>query len=331
MSKKNIVLISLASLIIICTAITGFVGHPESNTDITTEKNFKSQYGIYQIPVPKKITFAGETMPLENFDTYESFERELLINTYWQSQTLILIKKANRYLPTIEKILEQQGVPPDFKYLAVAESGLTNVTSPSGAKGFWQFLKGTATDYKLEVNNEVDERYHLEKSTIAAAMFLKESYQKYGSWTMAAASYNMGRRNLSNIINRQKSNNYYNLVLGDETGRYVFRIAALKTIIENPQQYGFYINSSDLYQPFNVTEITVDTAITSIADFAYALGTNYKVLKELNPWLRDAVLKNTARKKYIIKIPANKKWRKAEPCNVFYPVDSIPSDTVIEE
>ncbi len=241
----------------------------------------------------------------------------MLVNTYWQSQTLLFIKKAHRYFPLIEPILKDAGVPDDLKYLAVAESGLANVVSPARAEGFWQFLEGTARDYKLEVNSEVDERYHVEKATLAAATFLKESYQKYGTWTMAAASYNMGRKNISRQIDRQKSGNYFDLVLGEETGRYVYRLIALKLIMENPENYGFYINDKQKYQNIPHTLVEVDTMVSNLADFAHQMGINYKVLKELNPWLRNDKLTNKTGKKYQIKI-ADTTLRTVVPDTVFY-------------
>lgn len=293
------------------------------SNNITTELpdnepvSFNKDYSIIPVTIPKDIYFAGETVPVNNFDTYESLDRELLVNTYWQSQTLIFIKKANRYFPIIEPILKEHGVPDDFKYLAVAESGLSNIVSPSNASGFWQFLKGTAQDYKLEVNSEVDERYHLEKATHAAAKFLKDSYKKFGSWSLAAASYNMGRRNISKQVDRQKSESYYDLVLGDETGRYIYRLIAIKLILETPDKFGFHVNDSDKYNEIPYKIVIVDSTIQSIPDFANKMGINYKVLKELNPWLRDSKLTNKNQKTYEIKI-ASTKYRVIAPNPKFY-------------
>lgn len=281
-------------------------------------KSFNEKYSIIPVKIPSEIYFAGERVPIENFDTYESLDRELLINTYWQSQTLLFLKKAHRYFPLIEEILEKNGVPADLKYLAVAESGLTNVVSPSNAVGFWQFLKGTGQDYKLEVNDEVDERYHLEKSTEAAAKYLKESYDKYGTWSMAAASYNMGRRNISKYRDKQKTNNYYDLILGEETGRYVFRLIALKLILESPETYGFEISDEEKYSEIPYKIAVVDSSIQSMPHFANTQGINYKMLKELNPWLRDDHLTNKSGKSYEIKIASNK-YRTISPNPMFFP------------
>lgn len=272
--------------------------------------------------MPENIIFATEKVPVESFDVKESLDKELLINTYWQSQTLLFIKKAYRYFPIIDSILKEENVPTDFKYLAVAESGLANVVSPSRAAGFWQFLKGTAQDYNLEVNAEIDERYHLEKATRAAAQFLKDSYEKYGSWTMAAASYNTGRRSISRVINAQKSNNYFDLVLNEETGRYVYRLIAIKLILENPEKYGFHVSDTEKYQHIPYKLVPIDSAINHWADFAHNQSINYKTLKALNPWLRDNKLTNSSKKTYYIKI-ANPGYRTILPNIEFYPEDSL--------
>ena len=190
---------------------------------------------------PDSVSFAGERVPLEYFDVKEALDRELHVNTYWQSQTIFMIKRANRYFPEIEAILKEEGVPDDFKYMAMAESGLTNSVSPSNAAGFWQFLKKTSEENGLQVNSEIDERFNIEKSTHAACKFLKNAYAKYGNWTMAAASYNMGKQGLSKQEDFQKEDNYYNLALNEETSRYIFRILAFKLVIKNPELYGFHL------------------------------------------------------------------------------------------
>jgi len=269
------------------------------NPAINTEK----KYSVYPVDLPAELKFAGEKVPLGYFDVREDLDRELLINVYWQSHTMLLIKRANRHFPLIEKVLRKNGIPEDMKYLAVAESDLTNVVSPQQAVGFWQFVNGTAKDCKLEVNDEVDERYHVEKSTEAACVFLKESYDRYGSWTMAAASYNMGRSGLNEQIDRQKSDYYYDLLLNEETGRYIYRVLAIKLLLSNPEQYGFYAGDKDLYPVIPTYEVTVDGPVEDFADFASKYGINYKVLKIFNPWLRDNKLANTQNKTYYIRIP----------------------------
>lgn len=267
--------------------------------------------GVYQVPIPHKITFAGEEVPLHYFDVRESLDRELQVNTFWHSQTVLLLKRANRYFPIIEPILKENGVPDDFKYLAVAESALTQAVSPSQAVGFWQILEGTGKELGLEITKEVDERYHIEKSTQAACKFLKKSYDQYGNWTMAAASYNFGRNGIARQMDRQMNENYYDMVLGEETGRYVFRILAIKAIFENPQAYGFYLNKADLYPGLRYKEVSVDSTISNIAQFASKFDTNYKIIKILNPWLRENYLNNKVKKSYAIKIP-QKNFREVE-------------------
>ena len=254
------------------------------------------------VPLPDNLTFMGESVPIHNFDTRESLDRELQVNRLWHSQTILMLKRAHRYFPVIEPILKANGVPDDLKYIAVIESSLMNVVSPSGAKGFWQFLGPTAKDFGLEVNDEVDERYNLEKSTLAAISYFKRTKEKFGSWTMAAASYNIGRAGLLKQVGLQKSNNYYDLVLGEEAGRYVFRAIAIKQIMENPELYGFAMPKDELYQPIPYSVVEVDSTIADMASFAFEHGTNYKMLKLMNPWLRSTKLTNPQRKTYSIKI-----------------------------
>lgn len=256
-----------------------------------------------QPEIPNEVYLFGEKVPLENFEVYERLDRELVVNTYWHSSTILALKRAARWFPVIEPILKKNDVPVDFKYLAVAESNLENVVSPAGATGFWQFIKSAAMEYGLEVNEEVDERYHVEKSTEAACKFLRDAYSKFGSWTMAAAAYNAGMNGISKWSTIQKTNNYYNLTLGIETSRYIARVAAIKIIMENPQKYGYYLNEKDLYKPLKFTEVILDSSVTDFADFAASLGINYKTLKFYNPWLRDNKLKVKNGVKYKIKVP----------------------------
>lgn len=256
------------------------------------------------VELPDTLSFAGERVPLEYFDVRESLDREMLVNSYFHSQTLRFLKMAPRFFPLIEPILQADTVPLDFKYLALAESGFDpRVVSPAGAAGFWQFLKGTAADYGLEVNSEVDERYHIEQSTRAACRYLKESYRKYGSWALVAASYNAGRTAVDRQIERQNEHNYYNLLLSEETSRYVFRILALKLIMENPENYGFKVNEREKYLPWKVKTIELNTPVKDFAAFAREHGTNYKLLKMLNPWLRETYLTNAKGKTYTLKLP----------------------------
>lgn len=260
-------------------------------------------YRIYSLNHPKNLAFCDEPVPLHDLDVKERFDKELLVNTYYQSQTVLFIKRANRYFPTIERILKEENVPSDFKYLALIESGLTNVTSPAGAKGFWQFMKETGTSYGLEINNEIDERYHLEKSTHAAAKYLKKAYEEFGSWTLAAASYNRGIPGIGRDLKRQKVNNFYDLLLNSETSRYLFRIIAAKEIIENQTKYGFHVREKDKYPEFKSKTITINQPISDFTDLALEHGVSYKTLKIFNPWLRQSYLKNGEQSSYEIEIP----------------------------
>ena len=254
--------------------------------------------------LPAVVTFAGEKMPLENFDTRESLERELLTGAYRHSSTILIIKRANRYLPVIEKILKKNDIPDDFKYLAAAESEYSNMISPAGATGFWQIMQETGKEQGMEINNVIDERYDIEKSTQFACDYIRKSYEKYGNWTLAAASYNGGRAALDEQIDIQHQNNYYDLLLTDETARYIFRAVAYKLIISDPDSYGFTISKDELYPELEYFEVKVDTAITNFSGFADQFGTNYKLLKFLNPWLRKPYLTPKPGKTYLIKIPS---------------------------
>ena len=254
--------------------------------------------------LPENVNFAGEKMPLSNFDTRESLDREILTSAYRHSSTIMIIKRANRYLPVIEKILKENDIPDDFKYLVAAESEYSNIISPAGATGFWQIMPETGKEAGMEINIVVDERYHIEKSTQFACSFFKKSYEKYGSWTLAAASYNGGRAALDEQISIQKENNYYDLLLAEETARYIFRAVAYKLVISDPQRYGFNMDKSDLYPELNYYEVKVDTAISDFSVFAKSYGTNYKMLKFLNPWLRKPFLTPKPNKEYLIKIPS---------------------------
>jgi len=275
---------------------------------------FKTQENLYKInslEIPKKIHFAGEKVPLSEKDIRKRLDKELLVNTYWQSNMLLLIKRSNEYFSIIEPILKEENIPDDFKYLAVIESGLENVTSPAGARGFWQIMPLTAKEYGLEVNRNVDERYHLEYSTRVACKYLKKAKKKLGSWTLAAAAYNRGVRGITNKIKQQKVDTYYDLYLGSETKRYIFRILAVKEIIKNPEKYGFDLKEKHFYSPVNLdNKIVVDTAIKNIALFAKEMGINYKILKIHNPWLLENHLNNRSKKRYEISLPKSVKINK---------------------
>ncbi len=280
-------------------SIQGFT-EKESNQGMRAERmpSLNQSFNL-----PAQLEFAGEVVPISNFDTRESLDKELLVNGYWHSRTLMVLKRSKRYFSIIEPILKKNGVPDDFKYLAMAESGLENVVSPAKAVGMWQILESTGKEYGLEVNTVVDERYDLEKSTEAACKFLLQSYKEFGSWTMAAATYNVGRNGLENQITKQKTNNYYDLLLNDETARYIFRLIAHKLITEDPGSYGFQLEESDYYPLIATKDLAIDKEIPNITDFAIEHSTNYKIVKQFNPWLRQNYLPDQPDKVYHILIP----------------------------
>ena len=267
------------------------------------QHSFNTDYKIYALNLPEQLAFAEEKVPLQLLDVKEKLDRELLVNTYWQSNTLLYLKRANKYFPVIEPILKKNGIPEDFKYLAVIESGLTPIVSPAGASGFWQIMKTTGKEMGLEINNEVDERYHVAKATEVACQYLNDAYQRFGSWTLAAASYNMGMGGLNRQLNKQHVDSYYDLKLNTETGRYVYRIMAAKEILSTPQKYGFQFRENQLWNGVQTEELVLDTTITDLAKFAKDLGLNYKVLKEFNPWLRKNTLTLKTVKSYTLDVP----------------------------
>jgi hypothetical protein len=270
---------------------------------IDSSKSTSSTYQIRALKIPKNLSFAGEKVQLNKTDIKERVDRELLVNTYWQSNALLWFKRTHKYFPVIEPILKEKGVPDDFKYLAVIESDLRNVTSPAGAKGMWQMLKGAARENGLEVNDNVDERYHLEKATRAACDYIIRAKERLGSWTLAAAAYHAGNFGIEKRLKDQNVNNYYDVLAGENTERYIPRIVAAKEILSNPEKYGFIFDDEDLYNFKPSYTVKVDTAITNIALFANNFNTNYKELKMYNPWLRENKLNNKSRKEYEIKIP----------------------------
>jgi len=294
-----------SSLIILALAQLFIYASELKSNDELHQQHFNSKYGIFAIVKPVGLNFAGEKIPIYSPEIWERIDKELLKNTYWQSNTMLFFKKANKYFPIIEPILKKNNIPNDFKYLALIESGLDNVVSPAGAAGFWQILKGTAREYGLEVNSAIDERYNLEKSTEVACEYLQDAYDKFGSWTMAAASYNMGKNGARRSIAKQGTNNYYNLHLNSETERYVFRIIAVKEIMQNPKKYGFMFRKKDLYAMPVYKTIEIDSTISNLNDFAKLHEINYKLLKQFNPWLRTSSLPDRSRRKYILKIPTD--------------------------
>lgn len=278
--------------------VSGILIHAVSNK---TKNEITKQESSHYFPVA--IDFAGEQTPLQISDVKERLDRELLVNANLHSSTLLIIKRANRVFPIIEPILKQNGVPDDFKYLAVIESNLTNAVSPAGARGIWQFMPQTAKEKGMEVTETVDERYHLEKATEAACRYLLEAKNKFGNWTLAAAAYNGGSAGVNKLIENQKVISYYDLLLNEETSRYVFRILALKEIMKSPEKFDFNLSPSELYQNIPTKKIEVTSSIPDLAQFAKDQGINYKILKIHNAWLRDTKLDNPTGKTYYFDIP----------------------------
>jgi len=299
------ILMFLGGCFVLSTLILAFQDNDSivANTEHEEMKEREEGYKVSSVAIPSDLNFAGEPVPMDDPEVLERVDREFLVNTYWQSNALLLMKRAHKYFPIIEPILAKNGVPDDFKYLAVAESGLQNVVSPAGASGLWQIMKATGREYGLEVNDNVDERYHLEKATEVACKYLRKSKEQFGNWTLAAASYNAGPYGIKKFMRIQKVETYYDLLLGQETGRYVFRIMAIKEILSNPDKYGFDINSTDKYAAAPTFSVEVDEPVLNFADFSKSYKINYKILKRHNPWLREPHLNNKSRKKYTIEIP----------------------------
>ncbi len=255
-------------------------------------------------PMPDSLSFMGEKVPLERFGIYENLEREMLVNAYFHSQTIRMIKLAPRYFSIVDPILAEAGVPADFRYLMVAESSLNpRALSPAGAAGLWQFMKSTAAEYGLEVTPEVDERYHPEKATRAACRYLQYGYRKYGSWPLVAAAYNAGFGAIDKQTERQRTRNYFDLLLAEETERYLFRILSIKLILETPADFGFQIAEQEKYPLLKTRKTEVSGPVDDFAVFAANQGISYKTLKYYNPWLRENKLTNKEGKTYLLDLP----------------------------
>lgn len=270
------------------------------------QKEFETYYKVYSVAIPERFVFAGEQVPFSDFDVQERYDREILTNVYWQSQTLLMLKRAHKFFPTIEPILAKNGIPDDMKYLVLAESGLQNLVSPAGAAGYWQMLDATAKNYGLEISTEVDERYHIEKSTEAACKYFKEAYAVFNSWALVAASYNMGIEGVRKQLQQQGVSNYYDLFLNTETSRYVFRSIAIKAIVENPKSFGFNLLPAHAYKPIKTVKVKVNQPIADLTKYSLNNNCNYKLLKLLNPWLRNKSLNVQPGKVYHIELPKDK-------------------------
>jgi len=301
--SKFALYISIASLVTFL--IVAFLGK-EEKTEVVYKPGMAGHNSFKNaktIPLPERMDLAGEEVPLEIDDVKERLDKELHINSYWHNNTIFLFKRANRWFPMIEPILEKNGIPDDFKYLALIESGLENVRSYAGAAGFWQILKSTGREYGLEINRDVDERYHPVLSTEAACKYLKRAYEKFGNWTLVAASYNRGMRGMQNALDNQKVDNYYDLMLNDETSRYVFRILAIKQIFEHPENSGLEIVKEELYDPYVYRYDTIRSS-TEWVEYAKKQGTSYKTLRIYNPWIQDDDIRVGRNEKYVVSLPA---------------------------
>ena len=306
MKKLSIVAIILASVAIAGEAFIFATRRDKNEAEAIHTKAIRADYRVYAPPIPDTMTFCGERVPLNHWYVREGLDRELVSNMYYQSNTLFNIKRATRYFPTIERILKEQGVPDDFKYLCVIESGLQCATSPAGAQGYWQFMKATGQKYGLEVGDDIDMRNDLEASTRAACRYLKDLKRRFGGWTEAAAAYNCGENGLDKRLNNQQQSSYYDLYLNRETQRYVYRILALKLIMQHPQDYGYTVRRCDTYPELPHEEVTLGGQNVDLVQFAVDNGTTYKMLRSLNPWLTSSTLRNKAGKTYKVKIPVKK-------------------------
>ncbi|HLW29855.1 MAG TPA: lytic transglycosylase domain-containing protein [Brumimicrobium sp.] len=268
-----------------------------------TQESLKNHFVVPT--VPDQMNFAGEVVSFKDVDLRERMDNELVINNFWHSNTILMMKRSNRWLPVMKDIFTSEGVPIDLVYIAVIESGLMNVTSPRGAKGFWQFMEATGKEYNLIINDQMDERYHVEKSTRAACQYLKDAYDKFGSWVLAAASYNLGMNGIASNLERQKVKSYFDLSLNSETARYVFRIMAVKLVFENPANYGFYINNESLYPEYLTKNVIIDTSIPNLYEWSIEHGISIKILRKLNPWIKGQKFEVKEGEVFSFKIPVD--------------------------
>lgn len=299
MKNRFLNLAKIAAIAFVMVLLFVFATKTDDNKQ---QQDFEQYYKIYSLSLPANTTFCKQAVPLHDEEILERYDRELLTNVYWQSQTILLIKRAHKFFPVIEKILAQEGIPDDMKYLALAESGLQNVVSPAGAAGYWQMLDATAKIYGLEINPDVDERYHLTKSTLAACKYFKEAYGVFNDWALVAASYNMGIDGVRKQLQQQGANSYYDLWLNTETSRYVFRILAIKHIIEQPKKYGFNIIDTHKYKLPKCVVVKIVATTPDLIKLSQTLGCSYKSIKTYNPWLRTKQLTIT-NKPYYLSVP----------------------------
>lgn len=315
--KKYISLTTSASILLASGFL--FLSTTESKKAIKNDPEVLSMTA--SISIPDKVQFANESVDLSRYDMHERYDREINGFTYLHSTTLLLIKRANRIFPIIEPILKANGIPEDFKYLAAIESSLDpRAISSAKAAGLWQFMPSTGKQYGLEISSEVDERYHIEKATIAACQYLKDAYNRYGNWASVAISYNAGMGRVSGELDKQQVEEGVDLWLVPESYRYYFRMLALKSIFDNPYKYGFVLSPQDLYKPIDFNKVTVYESIPDLAQFATENGTTYAQLKDFNSWLRDRKLtiSNKSASFYTLLIPKQESlfYRKGERAKV---------------
>ena len=300
---KRIHIIAAAAVLLVLAGGIFICSTDKDDSEETHRRAIMNGYKVFSPTIPDTLTFAGENVPLATYYVREGLDNELIINMYRQSSTVLYFKRANRYFPIIEPILKKNNIPIDFKYLCVIESGLTNATSPAKAQGFWQFIASTGANYGLTVNDEIDMRDNLVASTEAACKYLRALYNKFHSWTAAAAAYNCGENGLARRIEKQGTDIYYDIWLNTETSRYVYRILAIKLIMQNPKQYGYYLRHCDLYPPIPTRTATLSGQNVDLYQFARSHNTSYKMLRTLNPWLKTDMLKNKANKTYTVLLP----------------------------
>lgn len=302
MLKKIYYLLVGCGLLIVC-LVSVYAVVDLKNPDKEYAAMFVRHMKVFSPEIPVPSSFGGEPVPMELSYVREAYDHEIMAGTFMHSSTIMMFKRAYRWFPVIEPILKKNGIPDDFKFLAVAESNLGPVVSPAGAEGFWQFVKATGVKYGLEINGNVDERYNMEKATQAACDYFRDAFREFKSWTLVAASYNRGIEGIRKAMERQQVSQYYDLFLNDETSRYVFRIMALREVYNHPVRYGFYLRERDFYPQINCRLVVIDSSIADLASFAKRQSVNYRILREMNPWIKGYSLPNKARKIYIFQIP----------------------------
>ncbi|MFZ4561872.1 MAG: lytic transglycosylase domain-containing protein [Bacteroidales bacterium] len=303
MTKKTYYYIAGIGLILACTMSVCAVFEVK-NQEKEYQGLFFRHMKIFSPEAPPKASFSGEEVPQDLYYVKEAFEREIMATTFMHTSSLLMFKRANRWFPVIEPILKKNGIPDDFKFLALAESNLANVVSPAGAEGYWQFIKPTGQKMGLEINDNVDERYNMELATQAACDYFKDAFRKFNNWTLVAASYNRGMDGMDKALDKQGVTDYYDLYLNDETARYIFRIIAMKEVYNHPVRYGFYLRQQDFYPEIPYRIVSIDSTIGNLPAFAKHLSVNYRILREMNPWIQNYTLPNKSRKTYSFKIPA---------------------------